>query len=148
MAISITLSGVRGAKQLVVLKMQRTFSGVTLSIAALISARLVTSYSPSTTGWITKGFRFAVNILLRHVFWSILGHITYSAVGLRDLSASRLSVIDIPVAKGRTIQSLMHDSPITFFNTLRVIDFVSLTIKLEPTAFGYRALTSPLRPIP
>ena len=73
---------------------------------------------------------------------------TYSADGLADLSASNVKVIDIPVANGRTMQSLIHDKPITFFITFNVIAFVNFTIRLDPTAFGYSAFTSPLLPMP
>ena len=148
LAISTTLSGVRGAKQDVVLKMQRILAGVTLSIVAAIASISVTSYSPSITGWITNGFRLAVKMLLRQVFWSILGQTTYSASGFKLLRASRLRVMDIPVAKGKTMQSLMHERPQTFLRTFRVIALVNLTMSDEPTAFGCRALTSPLLPIP
>ena len=73
---------------------------------------------------------------------------TYSAYGLRDLRASKLRVIDIPVANGKTMQSFIQESPTTFLSTFSVIALVNLTIRLEPTALGYRALTSPLLPIP
>ena len=61
---------------------------------------------------------------------------TYSASGFIDFSARSVSVIDIPVAKGSTMQSLMHASPITLRRTFRVMALVNFTIRLEPTAFG------------
>ena len=147
-ATSTTLSGVLGAKQLVVVKMQRTLSLPTRSIVASISSTLVMRDSPSMRGSITSGLKLAVMMLLRQVFWSILGHTTYSAAGFYALSARRVSVSDIPVANGNTMQSLMQDKPTILRITFKVIALVSFTMRDEPTALGYSALTSPLRPIP
>ena len=53
---------------------------------------------------------------------------TYSAYGLRDFRASKLRVIDIPVANGKTMQSLIQESPTTFLSTFSVIAFEGITI--------------------
>jgi len=57
-------------------------------------------------------------------------------------------VMDIPVANGSIIKSLMQDRPMIFLKMFKVIALVNLTINDEPTAFGCRAFTSPERPIP
>jgi hypothetical protein len=64
------------------------------------------------------------------------------------LIARRAIVIDIPVANGNMMASLIDDSPNTFCIMFNIIDLVNLTIKLEPIALGYKALTSPDLPIP
>ena len=74
---------------------------------------------------------------------------TYSRFGSHsDLRVNKLIVIDIPVAKGRIIQSLIQLRPMIFCIKLRVIDLLNCTIRLDPIAFGWSALTSPDLPIP
>ena len=73
---------------------------------------------------------------------------TYSHSGRIAFSASNVIVIDMPVAKGSTIKSLTKLIPHNFRRQYFVIAAVSFTIKLDPMAFGYKAFTSPLRPIP
>ena len=57
-------------------------------------------------------------------------------------------VSDIPVANGKIIMSFIEDRPIIFWSKFKVIDLLSWTTRLDPIALGYRALTSPLLPIP
>jgi hypothetical protein len=61
---------------------------------------------------------------------------------------NRVRVIDIPVANGRINASFIHYNPITLFMIFSVMDYVSLTTRLDPMALGYKALTSPDLPIP
>ena len=62
--------------------------------------------------------------------------------------AKRAIVIDMPVANGKIMASLIDDNPNTFCIIFNIIDLVNLTIKLEPIALGCKALTSPDLPIP
>ena len=54
----------------------------------------------------------AVTILFIHDFWSILGHITYFALGLFILRASIQSIKLIPVAIGTTKQLATDWTPV------------------------------------
>ena len=73
-----TLSGTLGAKQLVVLNTHNISSTGRLAIASSIFP--VTTASPSSWVSTTIGVNPAVIMHLRHVFWSILLHITYLPV--------------------------------------------------------------------
>lgn len=97
------LSGTRGAKQLVVVKTHTIELAPCSTMARVIPARSVHTWSPSTTLGTTSGTRPAVDIALKHDFWSIRGHITYFASGPRRfLSVCNARTSDMPVAIGRT----------------------------------------------
>lgn len=108
------------------------FSLITFSIYA-VSLLSSSFYEHSST---TIGFKLAAVIDFKHVFWSIRDHTTVSHSGLSDLSVIRVIVIDIPVAKGKTIRSLTKFMPHYFLRQFFVIAAVSLTTRLDPIAFG------------
>ena len=56
--------------------------------------------------------------------------------GFIDYRVKSVIVIDIPVAKGKTIRSFINGIPQIFFIQFSVIAFVILTIKLDPIALG------------
>ncbi len=66
--ISISLSGTLAAKQLVVDKIHKIFSGPYFSIVYWIKASFVLNSSPSTIFSIIKGSKLAVKIHFKHVF--------------------------------------------------------------------------------
>ena len=124
-AISTIESYTLGAKHEVVESTHNTLPWYRSSLRIfLISSMFVQSSSPFKRGSITIGLRFAVYIDFKQVFWSMRGKITYSFLysfvyshflSLSPLRVSKLIVIDIPVAKGRIIRSLMFDNPKTFY---------------------------------
>lgn len=77
MDISSTLSGILGAKQLVVDITANILSGPTSLILFYIAYKSVCKKSPSCLSYITIGTRLAVIIDFKQVFWSIRDQITY-----------------------------------------------------------------------
>lgn len=61
---------------------------------------------------------------------------TYLQSGFCDFSVRSVIVIDMPVANGRTIKSLIKLMPQSFFITCKHIALVILTIRLDPIALG------------
>ena len=97
-----TSSGLRGAKQLVVVRTHATFSAPTDTIASSIASTSVTSDVPSLLSSTHTTVYPAAVIDLTHVFWSMRDQTTTVASGRELLKASIDSTSAIPVATGMT----------------------------------------------
>lgn len=96
-------------------------------------------------------------MLFRHVFWSTRNQITYFAFGCSKCSESRAMLNDIPVARGRTMQSFASVIPQVWMKSSDSF-LVNSQMRDDPAALGYSlgheitgtwiAATSPARPIP
>mmetsp|Transcript_28203 Transcript_28203/g.70775 ORF Transcript_28203/g.70775 Transcript_28203/m.70775 type:complete len:230 (-) Transcript_28203:177-866(-) len=148
LAMSTTASHARGAKQLVEVTTQHTFSAPAPVTAASTPATSVSSWSPTSLMGTTKSSSPAASTALTHVFWSRRHHTTLVAVcGRCAFIASKVMVSVMPVARGSTSAGPISASPANFMASA-TRRLVSLLRREEPAALGCSAATSPDLPMP
>eukprot|EP01136_Pigoraptor_vietnamica_P011234 Opistho-1_new@3589 len=145
---STTLSGARGAKQLVVVMTQATREGSpNPSIARAMPSRSVRSSSPSSTHGTISGFRPAAKMALKHDFWSMRDHTTCVADGRALRIASSVRTMAIPVAMGSTTHASALRTP-AMRRTSITMHSVRRCTSEDPAALGCTSEMLPLRPMP